>query len=529
MSKLAEYLNRHVVGNIFDQPAVRAAYAGDSSILSYTPNLVAIPENPNDIRKLLRFVQQLAARDLVIPVTVRGNGLDKTGASVGSGLVISMEKLNQVEEIDVRGRLVRVQPGITLGELNAVLRPQGLWLPIGYNPKATIGSLIANCPTDDMINRYGGIYHAVERAEIVLPGGDLILLMPYRPHAVQAKIASNSVEGVLYRRIEQILDSEADTILDRSMQPYDTIGYANVTHVREGHLTNLLPLMFSSQGTLGIITDVILKVELLPPEPKRLLVSFRNLKDAERFLNYANELDPYELKVFDLRILETAAELGKRSELFTRKLGKGVLVLVGFDYGRFRSAKKLKQCIDALPDNALYVEEDDGNTDDFYQITNLLTSYLNDERHGQHVALLDEVFVPQTHFTEYIEQLKVLEETTGQALPFFGSFSTSSYNIRPQFDYSTLDGRKKMIQFLRLYSDLVYSCQGSITGNSPEGRVKALVTDKRLGTGERQLYTAIKEAFDPKHILNPNVKFNVDAREILRYLRTSEKPGVIMP
>lgn len=530
MSKLAEYLNRHVVGNVFDRPSVCAAYARDGSVLEITPELVAFPENTNDVRKLLRFAEQLAIRDLPLPITVRGSGLDKTGASIGPGMILSTEKLNKVEELDARGRLVRVQPGVTLGQLNEFLRPWGLWLPVSYDPKITIGSLIATSPTDDYMSRYGGIYHFTESLEVVIPGGDLLELSPKRQHKIDKAISSGSAEGVLYREIEKILDEQADIIMDRSMQNYTAAGYANITHVRENHTTNLLPLMFASQGTLGVITDIILKVELLPSKPQRMLVSFHDLAQAQKFLQTAAERDPYLLKIFDLRILEAASALGKRSDLFTRQFGKGILALIGFDHGHFRSNSRLKECIEALPENTLFVREDEGNHDDFCELINLLSAYLNQgDDSGQHLPVMDEVFVPKSAFSEFLLGLANLEQSTGLSLPVFGSFITSSYTVRPALDYASLDDRKRLVRFMKLYNDLINSLGGSICGNGPEGRIKALFTTKNLGVGEKQLYTAIKVAFDPKNIMNPGVKLGVEMRDTIRHLRTSEKPGVVTP
>lgn len=529
MSKLAEYLNRHIVGNVFDRPSICGGYANDQSILEIEPRLVAFPESTGDVRKLVRFVSQLADRDLRLPITVRGSGLDKTGASIGSGLILSTERMNHIEELDSRGRLVRVQPGITLGELNAALRLQGLWLPIGYDPRITIGSLISNCPSDDMMNRYGGIYRYVERAEVVLANGDLAQFAPYHQHSVDAKIAEETAEGRLYEDIEHILDEQADTILDRSMRPFDAMGYANITHVREGRMTNLLPLLFAAQGTLGVITDVILRVEPLPPEPKRMVISFHDLKTAQRFLNFARDLDPYLLKIYDLRIVEAAIKHGKKTNLFNRKIGKGMLVLLGFDYYKFKTNRRFKRCLEALPENILRVEETPDNAKEFQKLTSFLLSYLNDDEDGEHAPILDEVFVPSVAFTNFMDGLKQLEETLELELPIYGSFSTSSYNVRPEFDYASLDDRKKMIEFLKLYTQLVESCQGSITGNGPEGQVKALMTTRELSDSERQLYESIKSAFDPQNILNPQVKLGAKTRDILRYLRTQEKGGVITP
>lgn len=529
MSKLAEYLNQHILGNVFDRPSVRSAYSTDRSILQITPRLVAVPETVDDIRKLLRFANQLATREFGLPITARGTGLDKTGASIGSGLILSTEKLNHIEEIDVRGRLVRVQPGITLGRLNEALRLQGLWLPIVYNPRATIGGLIANCPADDASDRYGGIYRYVDKAELILSTGEAVQLAPCSHRTAEQKAAANSAEGLLYRKIDRILDDMADTVLDCAMRPYDSAGYRNITQVRTKHSYNLLPLLFASQGTLGIISDVILRVESLPPTPKRMLASFHDLKSAQRFLNYVCDLEPYLLKIYDLRIIESATAQGKKPDLFTRKLGKGIAVMVAFNYRRLKNDRRLKRCLEALPPSTFSVLETSENSAAFDSLENALASFLNESGPGERTPTLDDVFVPAMHFGDYLDGLKELEQKLRIELPLFGSFVTSSYNVRPNFDCTTIEGRRRLIDFLKLYGQLVDSCQGSLTGNGPEGRVKALMMSKTLGVGERQLYTAIKEAFDPHNIFNPHVKLGADIKNTVRHLRDHEKGGIITP
>ncbi len=527
MSKLAEYLNKQMVGNVFDRATVLRSFATDQSILRITPRLVAFPETTADVRGVLRFVNQLAERELTLPITVRGTGFDKTGAAIGPGLILSTTKLNRIEEIDTRSRLVRVQPGVTLGALNQALRLHGLWLPVGCDEGLTIGGLIAGTPTDRYVRRHGGITRLVERVEVVLANGEEIQVAPINARAVESRTASGSAEGELYRRLERIIDDQADTILDRGMQPFDASGYANIVHVHEGRGFDLLPLLFASQGTLGIITDIILKVKLAPTHVKRLLISFHDQKVAERFLNFAYDLEPYLLQVVDLRILAAAAETGKKSDLFTRKLGKGLLVMVGFDQGKLQNAKNIKRCLRALPDNVLRVEEDANNHADFESIRTAIVSYLNDSGYLARVPICDDVYIPNSSFAQFCNGLVELERVFHQDLPVYGSFAAGSYSVRPDFDYTDLDGRKQIIDFLRLFSGLVDECRGSVTGNCPEGRVKTLVKDSVIGVGERQLYTAIKEAFDPYNILNPGVKLGAKTRDTIRSLNTTEKDTVV--
>lgn len=546
MSKLAEYLNQHVVGNVFDRPAILQAYATDRSILQAMPRLVALPESSEDVRKLVRFSSQLAERGFSLPITVRGTGRDKTGAAIGDGLVISLENLNKIEEIDLRGRLVRVQPGITLGKLNTALGSQGFTLPVEYDPETTLGGLIANCPTDDISGKYNGIFHYIERVEAVLASGDLVQFAPYGAHAVMARAAQTNAEGELYRNMEQILDRYADTILDRSTRPFDAAGYANITKVRQGHTMNLLPLMFASQGTLAIVTDVILRVEVNSRNVRRLMLAVHDLKLAERILNQIADTEARSVKIYDLRILQRASEAGKRLNFFNHVLDQGtsdsttattdfartasqqeeLLIVASFDDRKRRVAHKIQQIITSLPTGVEYLLETEHNTDDFTEVETMVLSYLNDNLIGERTPVLDDVYIPRFKTAEFFQGLRTISEILGQDLLVFGSFLTSNYHVRPEFDCTSMDGRRIIMQFLRLYNNLVKDLGGSLTGGSPEGRVKAVASAGTMAEREKVLYQEIKQAFDPHNILNPEVKLGADLKNTIRKIRTEPKIGI---
>lgn len=529
MSKLSKYLNQHISGNVFDRASICAEYSTDRSILESTPRLVAFPESTNDVRHLVLFSDQLAVRDFKLPLTMRGTGIDKTGAAITEGMIISTERMNQIEEIDLRGRLIRVQPGITLGALNAALGLQSFCLPVDYDPRATIGGLIANCPNDDASDRHGGIFPYVERAEVVLANGEIVQFAPYHSRHITSKIESGSPEGELYRRIEQILDQYGDTIINRSMRPFDAAGYANITRIKNGNYLSLLPLLFASQGTLGIVTDVILRVELVRPLPRRFATIIRDQKTLLRFLEEVNALQPYTLKMYDLRILDTAAIYGNWPELLRHDEGNGWLVVASFNDRRFRTERKLQRCRELLNPSEIVVVETPENSADFVEFDSALLSYLNDGLDGERTPVLDDVYIPRHKLEDYFAGLKTLEMTLDLNLPVFGSYATSNYSVRPEIDCSSMDGRRQVVTFLRQYSRLVQDCEGSLTGGSPEGRVKTLSVAQTFSDDERALYNAIKDAFDPHHILNPDVKMGAELKSTIRHLRTTSKRGVATP
>ena len=141
-------MNQLITGNVFDNPEILDFYSVDRSALKITPRFVALPESTADLERLMKFFDQLALRNVRVPIAVRGSGLDEMGADLSTGVIISTEKLNKLKEIDTRERLVRVEAGITLKELNTALSVSGLTIPIGVNENESIGGLISNCPTD---------------------------------------------------------------------------------------------------------------------------------------------------------------------------------------------------------------------------------------------------------------------------------------------------------------------------------------------------------------------------------------------
>ena len=164
---------------------------------------------------------------------------------------------------------------------------------------------------------------------------------------------------------------------------------------------------------------------------------------------------------------------------------------------------------------------------DFAELDSAINAYLNDDVAGERVALMDNVRIPSDELPGFLSDLKKLEKTFERDLPIYGSYGTSSYSVRPEFQFETLEDRQKVMSFLKAYSDLVLKHDGEIAGSGSEGRTKAIVTTPKLRREEKALYEAVKKIFDPQNILNPEVKLGIDLKTTVRHLRTSNNPGVV--
>ena len=527
VNKIAVYLNRHLTGNVFDKDAILEAYSTDRSMLKITPRFVALPETTSDIRKIVRFASQLSEKDYRLPIAVRGSGLSKTGADLTDGLVISMEKMNHIRELDAHDRLVHVQAGITLGKLNATLAPHGLTLPVDADPRETIGSLIANAPRDKFSQKYGGIMNYIDRIELVLANGDLIQTSRLTNGKLALKKSQKTFEAEIYDQVDRLLTDRSELISD--LPKHSRLGYSGLKHIRRNHgrTFDLLPIVFGSEGTLGIITEVILRADVLPPRPHRLFAVFNTLKSATEFADNVAKLDPLTFELFDTRIFKAVEDLGKTPDLLTRKFDSGYLTLVSFNDKPSRSRRKVRHALKLLPKSAYVVAETIQNSLDFDDFATSLSGFLNNSSKGERPNLLHDFYVPANHLDAFTKDLAKLEKSHKTNLALFGCYSTGVYSLRPEFDLKKVDDRRTALTLLRDFNELLLAHDGSLAGGLPEGALKPIVIYPDLDSAHKQLIADVKQIFDQQNIFAPRVKTGYDTRTAVRHLRAEPLQGII--
>jgi FAD/FMN-containing dehydrogenase len=528
MGKVAKYLNQLTIGNVFDAPDVLEAYSQDLSALKVKPKIVALPESTEDIRKIMRFCYQLAGKGIKIPVTVRGSGLDEMGADLSNGLIISTEKLDRLLESDKRERLVRVQAGITLKELNTALSIHALTIPIGGHENETIGGLISNCPSDNYSGKYGGIMNYVERIEVVLPNGDILQTNRFSGHSLARKSKDKTLEGNVYKKLSELFNANTDLIKEIYKTNTGSAGYPTVAQAKRGGSIDLTPLFFGAQGTLGVITEVILRAVPIRPQVKRVVATFEDFDVAQKFLDLLNDMKPKELNIYDIKITKVAEESGKRLSEITRKMNSGYVVFAKFDRHSKSCLRKIQGIKKVLPKSSQLIIESQKTEAKINEFENSLIVFLNSTRSGERVPLVTDFYLPAGNLARFIEDLKLLEKSLGLDLSLYGSYSASNYHLRPKFKIEDEDFSLNAVSFLRAGAYIIEHEGGSITGGSPEGRVKAIITNEEMSDGEKGLYTAVKQIFDRYDIMNPAVKLGSDSRFTITHFRTSSSSKVVV-
>ena len=521
MNKMAVYLNQHINGVAYSSPDVLEQYSTDRSLLHYQPKLVALPADVTDVRRLVKFSAQLSAKGLELPIAVRGAGYGKNGGCLTTGLVVSMEKLNHIQEIDVRQRLIRVQAGVTLGELQKTLALSGLELPIYGDPLETIGGLVAQCVSASNNTEPSTIVDFIERAEVVLADGSLAQFGAESLSKIRKKATEKTFEGKIYTKLLKLLDENSKLIEQIPSQKESRANYSGLANLERKRKFNLVPLLCGSEGSLGIITEVILRCEPIFEDPNYVAVTCDNAAAFVQNVKILKDLKFTDIIFYDTEIFADSQLTGKASKFFRKPSRDGYLLVANAkDDSRLARRRKISALKKKLPASARLIICDKENRRDFAALEESLLAYLGASPRGVRVPIIDNVYIPADRQAEYLDGVTALAEELSRQLAVFGSADYDLFSVRPVFMPAAKNNYQSLVDFLRRYTKLVEDCGGQTCGGAAGGRFISAFIKSQSSPELRAFYGKIKECFDPQGIFNPGIKQDVDARVVFRHLRS---------
>lgn len=531
MSKVAQYLNEHILGEVFTNGAIRRQFSTDASVLTLLPEMVVYPMVTNDIRKIARFSWQLAEKGHTLPITARGAGSDQTGAALSKGVIVNTTAhMNNILEIDPKQRMVRLQPGVTFKGLNDALGLHGLQVP-SYPASAaysTIGGAIANNASGVLSGKYGDTGEWVHQLEVVLANGDILQTGRISKRELNRKKGLQTFEGEIYRKIDGLIMDHAELIDDKiASDVRDNAGYAGIANVkhRDGSI-DLAPLFIGSQGTLGIISEVIMKSTLLATSQLVGAMAFSSLEVARDAVDELRSREPSMLEIIDAQLFEAAHKQGKKYTFYEAALEQGsvgAVVVFAFDDPsdrlRHKHAKKIKKAYEEVCVHMAFGDSEDAAVA-LLALRQVSAMTLEPSVDGVSAPpVLDGAYIPAQRFEDFTKSLKEMAKKHHVDLPLYGHGLEDIYYARPQLQLSKVTDKQKLVKLLGEYGALVDAHHGHLVAESGEGVLKASFAYEHLDDDVADLYTQIREVFDPQGILNQTAKRAVSVKELAGMLR----------
>lgn len=527
MNKIASYLSQHLLGEVSSAHSLRKVYSTDGSILSIAPEIVAFPRVTNDVRKVARFTWQLAEKGHVVGVTARGFGGDVTGAAIGKGVVVDLSKqLNRIIEVAPKDKLIHVQGGASLATLEEALRWQGLALRGSVHREGlrdvTVGGAIAN----DSLGIDGSVSDNIKKLEVVLANGDIIETGKLSKREVSKKLGLQTFEGEIYRKLEGLIEDN-ETLLKQLAEDTtrDNTGYKRIAEVRakDGSF-DLTPLFIGSQGTLGIISEAVLKTDFYALDETHAVIIADSIQTARDLGERLMELESVELRVIDGDLLRRAAKNGASFNVLGSVETIGAIVYLRFNDFSTRAQdhklKKLKKLLKKINMDAIDSTERDPA--DFRSITGLSRSLMlgaSDDKIS--MPILNGASVPTNRYEEFEIAVGNLATKHHIELPLELDVIAGTYSIYPLLELGSVSDKQKIFKLLTDYAALVDKSNGAFTADGAEGRVKASAAWANLDDAHAKLYEEVREIFDPFGTLNPGVKQKGDLRTLVAALRAN--------
>ena len=436
-------------------------YSHDETPLRYSrmPEVVVLPINALEISEIVKL-----ANNELIPITPRGSGTGLSGGAIPvfGGIVISFERMNKIIEIDYKNMTAVVEPGLITNEINVATEGSGLFYA-GYPMSVlscSIGGNIAENAGGGKAIKYGVTDRHVLGIEIVTPTGEIVEL-----------------GGKLIK---------------------DVTGY------------NLKHLIIGSEGTLGIVTKIILKLSPLPKIITDLLVLFRDTKSAIEIVPHImmkTGIVPTSIEYMDKFCVKTACRYLNESLPYE---GAEAVLLIELDGTREEQVESDANAVGELCFEhgamEVYVADNYTTRERMWSVRRNMNEAL---KSLGFVQTDEDTVVPISAITEFSVGIEEIARKYNVLIPNFGHAGDGNLHptIMKNNDTTMDEWLKTEEKILREIYTLCSKLGGKITGEHGVGFKRRKYLDIVVSEPEIDMMKKIKRALDPNNIMNPGKIF----------------------
>lgn len=530
MSKVAHYLQEHLIGEVVYSSDVRAYFSTDASIFRLTPSVVVYPRNESDVRKVARFAWQLAERGRVLPLTARGSGTDQGGAAIGGGAILAFPAhMNRILELDSKSGNVTIEPGINFGKLQQALQTHGRFLPPYPSSMeySTVGGALANNASGEKSVKYGDMRAFTKSLRVVLANGEVIETGRLSKRELNKKLGLATFEGEIYRALDTLLEDNK-SLLDKVNLNVtkNTSGYDLWDVMHKDGSFDLTPLFVGSQGTLGIVTEAVLETEIHSPEVTIMSAQFDSVGGAVQAVQELRKLPemPSSMEMIDANLLALVHQLNPNQLKEIEQPYPQVILLVEFDSASDRTQKKMvKKAAKIFEKYAAkhQTETDPAEQEKLWRLrhaASVVTAHA--EGNLKALPIIEDGVVPLDQLEAFINGIYQLFQKLHLRVALWGHAGDANIHVQPFLDLSQLGDRQKIFRLMDEYYSLVIGLGGTTSGEHNDGRLRAPYLEKQYGPEVYALFQKVKQIFDPHNMMNPGVKINVSIDDLKSMLRS---------
>ena len=519
MENALRQLALQLEGELQTDNLAKAIYATDGSIYRKWPLAVARPKHKEDLQKLVSF-----ARQHQIPLIPRTAGTSLAGQCVGEGIVVDTSRyLNRILELNVEEKWVRVEPGVIRDELNAFLKPYGLFFgPVTATAnRAMIGGMVGNNSSGTTSIVYGVTRDHVAELHCLLSDGSEAIFGPLSPEALRQKLQGENLESKIYRQLfEALNDPETRAEIEREYPKPDirrrNTGYAVDMLLRQqpfrpdGPPFNVATLLCGSEGTLALTTEIKLTLDPLPaPFDVVVCAHFHSLHESLRAVLTAMELRPDACELMDKLILDCTKDNieQQKNRFFVQGDPEAVLMVEFRGHSPEEAEQKADQLIANLREAGMgyaYPKVPSPRSKSVWALRAAGFGVLsNIKSDAKPLEFVEDTAVALADLPSYIHDFAEAMKPFDQRVIYYAHAGAGELHLRPSINLKTSAGIREMREIAELSARLVKKYGGSLSGEHGDGRIRAEFIPLVLGEKNYALLRQIKQTWDPKGIFNP--------------------------
>jgi len=484
------------------------AYSTDASPCVVTPRAVVFVQSELDVLSVLRVCHELD-----IPLTPRAAGTSLSGAAIGPGIVMDTTRFGQVLEFDPRQRLVRVEPGILLSELNAYLAERGVRFSPdpGSQDLCRIGGMVGHNASGYRSVKYGQTREHVEGLRIALADGTVFDARDLRVGGPEWNETVQRVPAI--ERAREVIEAHTDAIL-ASRRPIrkHSCGYdlATIAESLRRGVFHLASLFVGSEGTLGIAVQVTLRVQPLPARRVTVLLYLDRFEDLGAAVELFLAAGPSAMEAVD----GDSLSLLDREALGIPPRARAML-LVEFDEGDVVAVAKsaIERVASHVPlSRSPEMAEDSERQTALWRVRrSLFPTILRRPGPRKAWGFVEDPIVPRDRVPEFMRFLVDLARRHGTVAAIYGHIGDGNTHYRPLFDPTDPADFERMRALRTEFDDAVLErFRGAPSAEHGIGRIRAETLPRVWGAEVYRVMRDIKRIFDPDGILNPGVMFSDD-------------------
>lgn len=526
-------LSKIFKGDIDTSDVTRETYSHDASLFELVPQVVAFPKDAQDVKAVVSFVGQNKTAHPELSITPRSRGTDMSGAAIGESIILDVSKY-MTELYEVNAESAHVQPGKLYREFDVETLKYGSILPCypASRDLASVGGMVNNNSGGEKSLEFGKTDNFVTELTAVLSDGNEYTLKPLNRDELNAKMSQDNFEGNLYRQTFELLDSHYDEI--QAAAPHvtkDSTGYHlwNVWK-RDSGVFDLTKLFIGGQGTLGIITDI--KLRLVPhPAYSGTLVCYMHTMDnlgdiipavlahkPATFESFDDNTLWLSFKFFFLFIaklglwtwIKTALQLLPDGVMLIKGIPKLILLIEFTGATPEEVKKKVHEAkLDLKRFGFTYMEEDDteAKSRKFWLMRRESFNLLRKKVKDKHTApFIDDFVVPPNRLTEFLPQLRDIIKKYELFATIAGHMGDGNFHVIPLMKIEDPKERAKFEPAMKEVNTLVISYGGSVSGEHGDGLIRGPWLEQMYSPNVLGYMREIKHLYDPQNILNPHKK-----------------------